>query len=168
MSKDDIDVVLVCTPAKTLPGILAQCGEKKIPGAVVLAAGFAEVGPEGAAIAEATKAAAIAHKVRVIGPNTNGIMNLHNAMNLVGAQDVEPGGIGICSQSGNMMLSFITEAKRRGGVGFSSYVGVGNQLDVHLAEYLRNTSPKTRTPRSRSSMPRASTTAAPSLRPAAR
>lgn len=133
----EIDLVLVCTPAKTLPGILDQCGQRNIPGAVVLAAGFAEIGPEGAAIAAASLEAAKRNNVRVIGPNTNGIMNLHNSMNLVGVQDVEPGHIGICSQSGNMMLSFITEAKRRGGVGFSSYVGVGNQLDVDLAEYLR-------------------------------
>lgn len=132
-----IDLILVCTPAKTLPDILDQCGQKNIPGAVVLAAGFAEIGPEGAAIAAASLTAAKRNNVRVIGPNTNGVMNLHNAMNLVGVQDVEPGQIGICSQSGNMMLSFITEAKRRGGVGFSSYVGVGNQLDVDLAEYLR-------------------------------
>ncbi|EBA16811.1 predicted Acetyl-CoA synthetase [Roseobacter sp. SK209-2-6] len=132
-----IDVVLVCTPAKTLPAILAQCGEKGIPGAVVLAAGFSETGPEGEAIAEATLAAAKAHNVRLVGPNTNGVFNLHNNMNMVGVQDVEPGNIGICSQSGNMMLAFVTEAKRRGGVGFSSYVGVGNQLDVTLSEYLQ-------------------------------
>lgn len=131
-----IDVVLVCTPAKTLPGILAQCGRKNIPGAVVLAAGFSETGPEGEALAEETLAAAGKNNVRVVGPNTNGVFNLHNRMNMVGVQDVEPGNIGICSQSGNMMLSFVTEARRRGAVGFSSYVGVGNQLDVHLAEYL--------------------------------
>ncbi|MCV0424380.1 MAG: acetate--CoA ligase family protein [Roseibium sp.] len=135
--EDRIDVVLVCTPAKTLPAILEQCGQKNIPGAVVLAAGFAEIGAEGEAIAEATLAAARQHNVRVVGPNTNGVFNLHNKMNMVGVQDVEPGNIGICSQSGNMMLAFVTEAKRRGGVGFSSYVGVGNQLDVNLAEYLR-------------------------------
>ncbi|MEP1199066.1 acetate--CoA ligase family protein [Tateyamaria sp.] len=132
----NIDVVLVCTPASSLPGILGQCGEKGVPGAVVLAAGFSEIGSEGAAIAKLTLEAAVKHNVRVIGPNTNGIFNLHNKMNLVGVQDVEPGNIGICSQSGNMMLSFVTEARRRGGLGFSSYVGVGNQLDVHLAEYL--------------------------------
>lgn len=131
-----IDVALVCSPARTLPGILEQCGARKVPGAVVLAAGFSEIGARGDAIAMATLAAAKQHNVRVVGPNTNGIFNLHNRMNLVGVQDVEPGTIGICSQSGNMMLSFVTEAKRRGGVGFSSYVGVGNQLDVDLAEYL--------------------------------
>ena len=132
-----IDVALVCTPAKLLPAVLAQCGAKNIPGAVVLAAGFAEIGPEGEAIAEATLAAAREHNVRVLGPNTNGVFNLHNKMNMVGVQDVAPGNIGICSQSGNMMLGLVTEAKRRGGVGFSSYVGVGNQLDVNLSEYLK-------------------------------
>lgn len=135
--EEKIDVVLVCTPAKTLPSILAQCGEKKIPGAVVLAAGFSEIGAEGEAIAQATLEAARENNVRVVGPNTNGVFNLHNSMNMVGVQDVVPGNIGICSQSGNMMLGFVTEAKRRGGLGFSSYVGVGNQLDVNLAEYLR-------------------------------
>ncbi len=133
---EQIDVALICTPAKTLPSVLEQCGKKKIPGAVVLAAGFSEIGPEGEAIAKATLEAARAHNVRVVGPNTNGVFNLHNKMNMVGVQDAAPGNIGICSQSGNMMLGLVTEAKRRGGVGFSSYVGVGNQLDVSLAEYL--------------------------------
>jgi acetyltransferase len=74
--------------------------------------------------------------VRLVGPNTNGVFNLHNKMNLVGVKDVEPGNIGIVLQSGNMSLAFITEALRRGGMGFSSYVGVGNQLDVRFNEYL--------------------------------
>ncbi|MEQ8778523.1 MAG: acetate--CoA ligase family protein [Roseibium album] len=134
--RERIDVVLICTPARTLPSILEQCGQKNVPGAVILAAGFSEIGAEGEAIAQATLEAARKNNVRVIGPNTNGVFNLQNKMNMVGVQDVEPGNIGICSQSGNMMLAFVTEAKRRGGVGFSSYVGVGNQLDVTLAEYL--------------------------------
>ncbi|OXT02811.1 acetyl-CoA synthetase [Notoacmeibacter marinus] len=132
-----IDVALICTPVGTLPSVLAQCGKKKIPGAVVLAAGFSEIGPQGERIAAETLEAARAHNVRLVGPNTNGVFNLHNRMNMVGVQDAVPGNIGICSQSGNMMLGLVTEAKRRGGVGFSSYVGVGNQLDVSLAEYLR-------------------------------
>jgi len=134
--EEAIDAALVCTPARLLPGILLQCGEKGIPGVVVLAAGFAETGPEGAELADECLAAARRSNVRIIGPNTNGVFNLHNRMNLVGVQGVEPGGIGIVSQSGNMSLALITEAKRRGGLGFSTYVGVGNQLDVHFNEYL--------------------------------
>lgn len=128
--EDPIDVVLVCTPAKTLPSIMQQCGEKGIGGAVVLAAGFDDE------TAEASLQAARENNVRIIGPNTNGAFNLHNRMNLVGVKDAEKGHIGIVSQSGNMSLAFITEAKRRGGVGFSTYVGVGNQLDVRFNEYL--------------------------------
>jgi acetate---CoA ligase (ADP-forming) len=131
-----IDAALVCTPARLLPGILDQCGEKGIPGVVVLAAGFAEIGLEGAKLADECLAAARRNNVRIIGPNTNGVFNLHNSMNLVGVQGVEPGGIGIVSQSGNMSLALITEAKRRGGLGFSTYIGVGNQLDVRFSEYL--------------------------------
>ena len=131
-----IDAALVCTPARLLPGILDQCGEKGIPGVVVLAAGFAEIGLQGAKLADECLAAARRNNVRIIGPNTNGVFNLHNRMNLVGVQGVEPGGIGIVSQSGNMSLALITEAKRRGGLGFSTYIGVGNQLDVRFNEYL--------------------------------
>lgn len=134
--EDPIDLVLVCTPAKTLPSILAQCGEKGVRGAVVLAAGFAETGPEGETLADEVLEAARANGVRLIGPNTNGVFNMHNKMNLVGVRDAEKGHIGVVSQSGNMSLAFVTEAKRRGGVGFSTYVGVGNQLDVRFNEYL--------------------------------
>ncbi|MBK1635385.1 acetate--CoA ligase family protein [Rhodovulum adriaticum] len=132
----DIDLALICTPAATVPGILAECGAKGIPGAVVLAAGFGEIGAAGAEIDATTRQAAAAHGVRLIGPNTNGLFNLHNAMNLVGVDGATPGGIAVCSQSGNMLLSLVSEARRRGGIGFSSYAGVGNQMDVHLAEYL--------------------------------
>ncbi|MDX8535890.1 acetate--CoA ligase family protein [Mesorhizobium sp. VK25A] len=133
---ETIDAALICTPAKMSPGILDQCGQKGITGVIVLAAGFAEIGPEGAKLADECLAVAQRNNVRIIGPNTNGVFNLHNRMNLVGVQGVEPGGIGIVSQSGNMSLALITEAKRRGGLGFSTYVGVGNQLDVRFNEYL--------------------------------
>ena len=131
-----IDLAFVCTPAKMLPVILKDCGAKGITGAVVLAAGFAETGEEGAKLAEESLKAAQENNVRIIGPNTNGVFNLHNKMNLVGVRDVEPGNIGIVSQSGNMSLAFIMEALRRGGMGFSTYIGVGNQLDVRFHEYL--------------------------------
>src|SRR5262245_39217437 len=134
--EEAIDAALVCTPARLLPGILDECGEKRIPGVVVLAAGFAEIGPEGAKLADECLAAARRNNVRIIGPNTNGVFNLHNKMNLVGLQGGEAGGIGIVSQSGNMSLALVTEAKRRGGLGFSTYIGVGNQLDVRFGEYL--------------------------------
>ncbi len=131
-----IDLALVCTPAKTLPAVVADCGRKGVKGAVVLAAGFGEVGAQGQAIEDAMLEAAGRYNVRLIGPNTNGVFNLNQRLNLVGVSDAEPGDIGIVSQSGNMMLALLSEGQRRGQVGFSTFIGVGNQADVRFNEYL--------------------------------
>jgi len=131
-----VDLALICTPARTLPGVLADCGAKDVKGAVVLAAGFSETGAAGKALEEETLAQARAHGIRLIGPNTNGVFNLHHRMNLVGVRDAETGNVGIVSQSGNMMLALVTEAQRRRQLGFSTFIGVGNQLDVRFHEYL--------------------------------
>ena len=95
-----------------------------------------ETGEAGKALEEETLAQAKAHGIRLIGPNTNGIFNLHHRMNLVGVRDAEAGNIAIVSQSGNMMLALVTEAQRRRQLGFSTFIGVGNQLDVRFHEYL--------------------------------
>ena len=133
--KEPVQLALACTPADTIPGIVEQCGRKGIKGVVVIAGGFSEAG-EGIDLAQRTLEMAHRYGVRIIGPNTNGVFNLYNRMNLVGVPDVVPGHIGIVSQSGNMTLAFIAEAKDRMSTGFSTYVGVGNQMDVRFNEYL--------------------------------
>lgn len=75
-SLDDIpgpvDLALICTPAATLPGLMADCGRKGVKGAVILASGFRETGPEGARLEQQVLDAARAGGVRIIGPNTSG------------------------------------------------------------------------------------------------
>ncbi|EDT41656.1 acetate--CoA ligase family protein [Burkholderia ambifaria] len=132
----DFDLALVCTPAKTLPGVIEQCGRKNAKGAVVLAGGFAEAGAEGAALQQAMVQAARRHGVRIIGPNTSGIFNTHNQCNVVGFSQLRKGAIGLLSQSGNMALSLVTEAQANGEVGLSTYVGIGNESDIRFDEYL--------------------------------
>lgn len=131
-----IDMALVCTPAKSLPAVIEECGQKQIGCCVVLAAGFSESGAEGIAIEKAMLAASKKWNVRLIGPNTNGVFNLHKNVNLVGVPDTEKGHIGLVSQSGNVTLGFITEMARKGGAGFSTFVGVGNQADLDLGDYI--------------------------------
>jgi acetate---CoA ligase (ADP-forming) len=133
---DEIDLALICTPGRMLPDLLRDCGAKGIRGAVILAAGFSEIGAEGKRLEEEALRVAREHNIRLIGPNTNGIFNLHKRMNLVGVSGAVPGGLGIVSQSGNMMLALVAEARRLGQVGFSTYIGVGNQADIRLNEYL--------------------------------
>ncbi len=131
-----VDLALICTPAKTLPDVIAQCGAKGVKGAVVLAGGFAEAGDEGKALQERMVAEAKKHGVRIIGPNTSGIFNTHALANIVGFSHLKPGGIALLSQSGNMALSLVTEAQANGHVGLSTYVGIGNESDIRFHEYL--------------------------------
>ncbi len=140
-SLDDIpgpvDLALICTPAATLPGLMAECGRKGVKGAVILAAGFRETGPEGAKLEQQILDAARAGGVRIIGPNTSGMFNLHQRVNLLDLSNVKAGDIGFISQSGNMLLSLVLEAEHNGHVGFSTYVGPGNQTDIGFNDYLR-------------------------------
>ena len=131
-----VDVALVATPARTLPAVLEDCGQKGVNGAVVLAGGFGEMGPDGRKLETEMVAVARKHNIRLIGPNTSGMLNLHDKLNLVGLKDAPKGDIALLTQSGNMALTLITEAKIKSRKGFSYYVGVGNEADIQFHEYL--------------------------------
>lgn len=131
-----VDLALICTPARTLPDLMRLCGEKGIGGAVVLAGGFGETGDAGRELQAQMVAAAKRAMVRVIGPNTSGIFNTHARCNLVGYSNLKQGGIALLSQSGNMALSLVTEGEANGHIGFSTYIGIGNEADIQFHEYL--------------------------------
>ncbi len=130
------DLALICTPAQTLPAIIKDCGSHGIPGVVVLATGFSETGESGLLLEKQMVQTARQCGVRVIGPNTSGIFNAHCGANLVGYKDLKAGHIGLLSQSGNMALSLVTESSHHDSLGFSTYIGVGNEADVQFHEYL--------------------------------
>jgi len=134
--EDPVDIALITTPAKTIPAVLEDCGKKGVHGAVIIAGGFGETGSEGKSLEEEIIAVARKQKIRLIGPNTSGMINLKQNLNLVGLRDVPKGNIALLSQSGNMALTLITEAKLKSLKGFSYYVGVGNEADIRFHEYL--------------------------------
>ncbi len=134
--KEPVDLALITTPARTIPGILRKCGEKKVAGAVIIAGGFRELGAKGKDLEQQVVTAAKETGVRLIGPNTSGMINLKTNMNLVGIQDAPKGHIALLCQSGNMALTLITEATIRKHEGFTYYVGVGNESDIKFHEYL--------------------------------
>ncbi|MGD8366936.1 MAG: acetate--CoA ligase family protein [Desulfobacterales bacterium] len=131
-----VDLALVATPAKTLPSVLEDCGKKGVKGAVILAGGFGETGVDGRRLEDQVVSTARKFGIRLIGPNTSGMINLKRSMNLVGMRDVPRGEIALLSQSGNMALTLITEARLKSRKGFSYYVGVGNEADIRFHEYL--------------------------------
>lgn len=133
---DPVDMALICTPAKTIPAVLQDCGKKGIKGAVLLAGGFGETGRQGRELEAQIVDVAQKHGIRLIGPNTSGMINFKKNLNLVGLRDAPKGDIALLSQSGNMALTLMTEAKLKSRKGFSYYVGIGNEADIKYHEYL--------------------------------
>jgi acetyltransferase len=131
-----IDLVFVCTPAAANPDLLRACAAKGITAAFLTSAGYGEAGDEGR-IAEA-ELVALADELGILlaGPNGQGVVS--TPVNLC-AQIVAPyppaGRIGVASQSGNFVSSFMNLA-RSTGVGISRAVSAGNAAAVTVADYL--------------------------------
>ncbi len=132
----EVDLALLVTPAALVPQLLEACGRKGVKAAVVIAVGFGETGDEGRALEEEVAAVAAAHGIALVGPNTNGIFNLPERLNLVGAADVPEGRLALVCQSGNVALSLFTDAAAAGSVGYSAYVGIGNEAGLRYHELL--------------------------------
>ena len=127
---EPVDLAVIVTPAKTAPGLVAECGEAGIRGVIIISAGFKEIGPEGAELERQVLEAARKHDIRVIGPNCLGIMNPVGRMNATFAAGIaRPGRVGFVSQSGALLTAILDWAEQE-NVGFSSIVSLGSMLDV--------------------------------------
>ena len=131
-----VDLAVLCTPAEMAPELTRACGERGVGGVVVLAVGFGESGRRGVELEARLGEAARARGVRVIGPNTSGMMNLNAGVNLIGVRGVRPGGIALLVQSGNIALGLMNEIGARTRSGISVCCGLGNQVDVGFGEVL--------------------------------
>ena len=131
-----VDLAIVCLPAEFVreaaEGALS-CGTRAL---CVISAGFAEVGPEGAAREEALLAAVRAHGARLIGPNCLGLSLAAPPLNATFAPRAFPvGPIAFGSQSGALGLVLLERAHER-GLGFSAFVSMGNKADVSSNDLL--------------------------------
>ncbi len=129
---DDVDLAIICVPAATVPEVLTQCAAKQVGGLVMITAGFAEAGGEGAGVERELVRLARRHGMRVIGPNCMGVINTAPtvAMNGTFAPVAPlPGRVAFCSQSGAIGIAALERSSRL-GLGISSFVSVGNKADV--------------------------------------
>ncbi|MFQ5812399.1 MAG: acetate--CoA ligase family protein [Anaerolineae bacterium] len=136
----DVDVVHIVIPAKYVPQAIEDCGKKKNVKFVILnGGGFAEVGPEGAAIERDCLARAKEHGIRIFGPNCQGIINTHPDVraycNFTFTRP-EPGFISIVALSGGV-AEVIHQAFSEMGVGTRMYASNGNACDVTIPEIIR-------------------------------
>jgi acyl-CoA synthetase (NDP forming) len=135
------DVALIALPAKSVPATIEACGRAGIPYAVVLSAGFGEIGNND--LQAQLEASIEASGVRVVGPNCTGILNLKdNIFNGFGAgfrnPDLRRGGVAMVTQSGGFGYSVLAFAEHE-GIGFHSMISTGNEADLNtldMIEYL--------------------------------
>ncbi len=133
-----VDLAIIAIPAAGVPAVIQECVEAGVKGAIVLSAGFKEIGPEGLELEKAIQQAARG-KLRLIGPNCLGIQNPHTGLNATfAAQMARPGNVGFISQSGALCTSILDWSLRE-NVGFSAFISLGSMLDVgwgDLIDYL--------------------------------
>jgi acyl-CoA synthetase (NDP forming)/RimJ/RimL family protein N-acetyltransferase len=135
----EVDLAIVCVPASEVRGVVMECARKHVHGLVVISAGFAESGPEGAALEHEVVTLAHRHGMRVIGPNSMGIVNTAANVSLQGTFvgiPALPGSIGVSSQSGTLGAAIIGHARRL-GLGISTFVSLGNKPDVSNNDLLQ-------------------------------
>ncbi len=135
------DLVVVVTPSKFVPGIIGEAADVGVRGAVVISAGFKEIGPEGVELERQVLAEARRGKMRLIGPNCLGVMNPLTGLNATFAKGIaRPGNVAFISQSGALCTAILDWSFRE-NVGFSAFASTGSMLDVSwgdLVDYLGN------------------------------
>jgi len=127
---EPVDLVVLATPAVTIPGLIGECIDAKARSAVVISAGFKERGAEGVALEQQIQEQLKRSSLRLIGPNCLGVMNPLLGMNATFAKDAPKGGsVAFLSQSG-ALLTAILDWSYKEEVGFSAIVSTGSMLDV--------------------------------------
>jgi acetyltransferase len=131
-----VDLAIIVAPAQNVPDIIAECADAGVRGAIIISAGFKEVGPEGAELERRVLAEARRGRMRIVGPNTLGVMSPHNGLNATFAGAMaRPGNVGFLSQSGALLTAILDQSFQE-NIGFSHFVSVGSMLDVDWGDLI--------------------------------
>lgn len=136
------DLAVIAVPAVGVAQVMADCGRAKIRYAVVLSAGFGEVGEEGAKLQGELVEVARQAGVKIIGPNCQGFLNLKDRIfcgfgSGFTEYDAPYGSTALISQSGNMGLTIMSRAKRM-DLGFHYVISSGNESMVSCLDLLEH------------------------------
>lgn len=133
---DQVDLAVIVTPATSIPGIISECAEAGVKGAIVISAGFKEVGPAGVELEHQLLQNARKGGMRVVGPNCLGVMNPISGLNATFAAGMaRKGHVAFISQSGALCTAVLDWSFKE-NVGFSSFVSVGSMLDVDWGDLI--------------------------------
>ena len=131
-----LDLAVFMIPPKFIPDVLEKFGRRGGDAAIVISAGFKEVGPEGARMEKAMLEVAQKHGIRILGPNCLGVIDTAARLNASFAAGMPAeGNIGFISQSGALGTA-ILDWSFANGVGFSRFVSLGNKADIDEVDML--------------------------------
>jgi acetyltransferase len=138
---DDIDLAVISVPSKYVPGILEQCGSKKIPSAIVVSGGFSEIGPAGAGLQKEIIDVAKKHKITMVGPNCIGVFvpDKLDTFFLPSERVARPlrGNVAIISQSGGWLVERLEEFASR-DLGIAAAISIGNSAQTNVTDFIKH------------------------------
>jgi acetyl coenzyme A synthetase (ADP forming)-like protein len=133
---DPVDIAVIVIPARLVPEIVKEAGEKGIPLVIIISSGFRESGEDGVQLEEQVLAIARQYGIRIVGPNCLGVMLPHQGINTT-FDPISPksGRIAFISQSG-AIISTIVDWSLPEEIGFSAVISIGNQADLSFEDFL--------------------------------
>jgi acetyltransferase len=136
---EPVDLAVIAVPAAAVPGVVRDCVAAGVKGAIILSAGFREIGEAGIRLEQEVLAEARRGQMRIIGPNCLGVMCPPTGLNATFASTLaRPGNVGFISQSGALCTSILDWSLRE-NVGFSAFISIGSMVDIgwgDLIDYL--------------------------------
>lgn len=136
---EEVDAAMIVVPAAVVPDVIEQCAQKGVKAAVIGVSGFAELDEEGKKRHDRIIETARRSGMRICGPNTNGLLNVHEGISLgysYAQEVVIPGRLGYVTQSGALLSATVPRFAKK-GIGMSYFVGAGNQADLEVFDYVR-------------------------------
>lgn len=132
-----VDAAVIVVRADRVPGVLTECGERGVRGATIVAGGFVESGPAGAALQAEVTSIAERFGMAVCGPNCMGYVSLHDRTSSYARGNLPqtPGDVAVLSHSGGMLNEVLSYGEYR-GIRFSTLISSGNEAVCTVADYV--------------------------------
>jgi len=132
-----VDMAVITVPAKHVPSVIEECGQKGVSMAIIITAGFKEMGEGGKALEDRVLEIAKGYGTRIVGPNCLGLIIPPKGVDTTYVHESpKPGSIAFISQSG-AIVNTVVDWSIRQDIGFSAVVSVGNQADLNFIDFLR-------------------------------
>jgi len=135
---DPVEAAIIVIAAPAVPKVVEECGQKGVKGIFIGVSGFAEASESGKQLQDQIEETARKYGIQINGPNTNGLFNVIDRQGLgysFAQEVVKLGKVAYASQSGALISASVPRFAKR-NVGLAYYVGVGNQVNLELLDYV--------------------------------